>query len=376
MNSAAIIFSNLNNHTLSRLTADRTVAAIPFACRYRLIDFALSNMINANISRINVVANYNYRSLLDHIGSGKDWDLARRDGGISFISPYQTARSANVKMYSTHMEALRSIAPYIDDMKENYVVLADCDGVANIDIAAAIASHEESGAEITFVSKACDLSYTSKTPRLMFRTDEDGWVQDALLSASYSDACPELFLNVFIMSCERLRRIIAEANAHDYQSLTRDFIMRFAHEGRFRVFRHEGYYAGISSFTDYFRHSINLTHDEEAYASLLGRNDRRIFTKVHNSAPVVYAGEAKVKSSLIADDCVIEGTVENCILFRGVRVGRGSVVRNSILFGNTHVGSRCSLNCVVADKSVVISDDRTLSGHESLPFYIAKGRRI
>ena len=376
MNIAAIIFSNLNDHTLSRLTSDRTVAAIPFACRYRLVDFALSNMVNANISRINVVANYNYRSLLDHIGSGKDWDLARHEGGISCISPYQTAYSGNVKVYATHMEALRSIAPYIADMKEDYVVLSDCDGVANIDIATALAHHAESGAEITFITQPCTLSYTSKTPRLMFRTDAEGRVQEAMLSDAYSMDCPELCLNVFIMSCEHLRRIISEANARDLKSLTRDVILRRAMAGRYRTFRHEGYYAGISSFSDYFRHSINLTNHKDAYASLLGRSDRRIFTKVHNSAPVVYSEEAVVKNSLIADDCVIEGTVENSIIFRGVRIGRGSVVRNSILFGGTVVGSHCSLHCVVTDKSVIVSDSRILSGHESLPFYIAKNRRV
>ena len=128
MNAAGIIFSNLNNNTLSRLTADRTVAAIPFACRYRLIDFALSNMVNADISEINVVANYNFRSLLEHIGSGKDWDLARRSGGINFISPYQAAHTPNAKLYSSHLEALRSITDsYIETLKKEYVILSEAD---------------------------------------------------------------------------------------------------------------------------------------------------------------------------------------------------------------------------------------------------------
>ena len=107
--AAGIIFSSLNNNTLSRLTSDRTVAAIPFACRYRLIDFALSNMVNADISNIYVVANYKYRSLLEHLGSGKDWDLARREGGITFVSPFQASRNADQAMFSTHMEALKAM---------------------------------------------------------------------------------------------------------------------------------------------------------------------------------------------------------------------------------------------------------------------------
>ena len=120
ISAAGIIFSSLNNNTLSRLTSDRTVAAIPFACRYRLVDFCLSNLVNANISNIHIVANYNYRSLLEHIGSGKDWDLARRSGGINMISPYQTARAGNGKVFSTHMEALKNMREYINEFKEEW----------------------------------------------------------------------------------------------------------------------------------------------------------------------------------------------------------------------------------------------------------------
>ena len=208
MSSAASIFSNLNTNTLSRLTKDRTVAAIPFACRYRLIDFALSNMVNANISNINVVVNYNYRSLLDHIGSGKDWDLARRAGGINCISPYQMAHSGAAKVYSTHMEALRNMSAYIDDMKEDYVVLSDCHCVANIDMKAAITDHALNGALITFVTTECTKQYTSKNPVTMFKTDKEGVVRDVVISAKYQEEAPELFTGIMIMSCHYLRQLL------------------------------------------------------------------------------------------------------------------------------------------------------------------------
>ena len=133
--AAGIIFSSLNENNLSRLTSDRTVAAIPFACRYRLVDFCLSNLVNANISNINIVANYNYRSLIEHIGSGKDWDLARRAGGINIISPYQTAKSSSLKIFATHLEALKGIKDYIDEFKEEFVILMDSDRVVNINLA-------------------------------------------------------------------------------------------------------------------------------------------------------------------------------------------------------------------------------------------------
>ena len=134
-NAVGIIFSSLNNNTLSRLTRDRTLAAIPFACRYRLIDFSISNMVNAGISSINIVANYNYRSLLHHIGSGKDYDLARRSSTVNFISPFSSASQTPTKIFSTRMEALRSMKDYIYSFNEEYAVLYDADSVLNLDIA-------------------------------------------------------------------------------------------------------------------------------------------------------------------------------------------------------------------------------------------------
>ena len=191
LNAAGIIFSTLNENNLSRLTSDRAVAAIPFACRYRLVDFCISNLVNANVSNINIVANYNYRSLLEHIGSGKDWDLARREGGINIISPYQTAKSSSLKFFSTHLEALKNMKEYIDEFKEDFVVLMDSDNVLNIDVADLIRAHEKTNADLTLVTKKIDASYTSKHPRLMV-SSVMGRVTDLALSSSYNERNPEL----------------------------------------------------------------------------------------------------------------------------------------------------------------------------------------
>ena len=196
--AAGIIFSNLNNNTLSRLTADRTVAAIPFACRYRLVDFSLSNMVNANISNINIVVNYNYRSLVEHIGSGKDWDLARREKGITIISPYQTATSPSTHLFSTHMEALKNMREYINEFKEEYVVMSDCDHVVNIDLREVINAHESSGASITFVTQRVTPSFRSKSARMMI-SSLSGRITDIAMCSYYTDKNPELSLNMFVM---------------------------------------------------------------------------------------------------------------------------------------------------------------------------------
>ncbi len=374
ISAAGIIFSSLNNNTLSRLTADRTVAAIPFACRYRLIDFALSNMVNANISNIYIVANYKYRSLLEHLGSGKDWDLARREKGITFVSPFQTAHDSEGRMFSTHMEALKSMKEYIDEIKEDYVVLMDSDTVLTIDIADVIKTHEKTGAEVTIVTSDVKENYTAKNSRLM-ASSQNGRVTQLAMSSSYIKDCPQLSLGIYVMRSSHLRRIIDEAEAFNLKSFTL-LLLNTCKSSKYVTYNFSGFAASVSSFLDYYKYSMELAQNYEARESLLGQKEAPIFTRVHNSAPTKHSSSAKVENSIIADECVIEGTVINSVIFRDVKIERGAVVKNSILFHGAHVGKNANLNCIVADKNVYVTDGVTLSGNENLPFYVQKGRKI
>ncbi len=374
ISAAGIIFSNLNNNTLSRLTRERTVAAIPFACRYRLIDFCLSNLVNADISRIHIVANYNYRSMVEHIGSGKDWDLARRKDGVKVVSPFQTATSSSAKLFATHMEALKSMKQYINEFKEDYVVLMDSDFVLNIDMADVIKAHEKTDANITIVTKKAEADYTSKHPRL-FISSVGGNVTDMAMSTAATESHSELALNIFVMKTSYLRSLIDEADAYGLNSFTEMLRKKYKHSN-YRTYCYDGYAASVSSFLDYYKHSIELATSAEARNSLLNKKERPVFTRVHNSAPVVYTKTAKVENSLIADDCVIEGTVINSVISRGVHVAKGAVVKNSILFQHTSVEKNAELNCIVTDKRVTITEGVKLSGNDTMPFFVQKGRRV
>lgn len=374
ISAVGIIFSSLNNNTLSRLTSDRTVAAIPFSCRYRLVDFCLSNLVNANISNIHIVANYNYRSLLEHIGSGKDWDLARRSGGINMISPFQTARASSEKLFSTRMEALKNMHEYINEFKEEYVVLMDSDHVLNIDISHVIKTHEQTGASVTFVTHRIPTNYTSKTPRMML-SSVAGKITDISMNSSYNEKNPELSLNIFVMKTVYLRKIIEDAEAHSIDSLTKIFLSNYK-QSNYRTYKYDGYVASVSSFLDYYKCSIELAKSESARNSLLWKKEFPIFTRVHNSAPTVHKSTAIVENSMIADECVIEGTVINSVLFRGVTVEKGAVVRDSVLFHGTHIGKNAEINCIVTDKDVYVTDNVKLSGNENMPFYIQKNRKV
>ena len=371
--AAGIIFSSLNNNTLSRLTSDRTVAAIPFACRYRLIDFALSNMVNANISDIYVVANYKYRSLLEHIGSGKDWDLARRESGITFVSPFQSA-NAEGKMFSTHMEALKSMKEYIDEIKDEYVVLMDSDTALTIDISDVIRTHEQTGANVTIVTSDVATDYTAKAPRMMI-SSVAGKVTQIAMSSAYDDRHPELALGIYVMKTLYLRNLIDEAEAYNLNSLSL-FLLKNCKSSSYMTYKYHGFAASVSSFLDYYKYSMELASNEKARESLLWKKEAPIFTRVHNSAPTKHSSTAKVENSMIADECVIEGTVINSVIFRNVTIEKGAVVKNCVLFHGTHVCKNANLNCIVADKDVLVTDGVTLSGNENMPFYIQKGRKI
>lgn len=377
MSTAGIIFSNLNTTTRNRLTEERTVAAIPFACRYRLVDFALSNMVNAEVANVSIVTNYNYRSLCDHIGSGKDWDLARHGAGIRVVSPYQSARHHTaLRLYSSRLDALVDNAEAFSSIHEEHVVLCDSDVLCNVDLAAVVQRHDETGADITLVSVKSKESWEARAPRICLSAHSDGRIEDIVLSNKYDEEHSEMALNIFVMHSERLRTLLAEALAHGYTSLTRDILMRHGKTGGFYRYLHTGYYAFVTEFKDYYNRSMELLRDPMAREGLLGIKERPIYTNVHNTAPARYGEEAVVKGSMIADGCMVEGRVENSILFRGVKIGKGSVVRNSILLGGTAVGKNAVLDAVVADKEVVVSDGRRLAGCEELPYFIPKKKRL
>ena len=173
MTVQGIIFSNLHDKNIPELTLKRTMASVPYACRYRLIDFALSNMVNSGITSVSVITHYNYQSLMDHIGAGKDWDLARRSGGIKILPPYMTAYANNQNaLYNSRMEALNSVNYSLSRFTSDYVVLSDCDVICNVDLNDMINDHVKNNADITIAIKRVLLSTDSASRNVIVDADE------------------------------------------------------------------------------------------------------------------------------------------------------------------------------------------------------------
>ncbi len=378
MKAAGLIFSNIHDSAIPELTRIRTMASIPFGGRYRMIDFPLSAMVNAGITTVGIITHFNYQSLLDHIGNGKDWDLARRSGGIRILPPFITAYNSGAagKLYETRLEALMGVINFISHCKEDVLVLSDCDCICTLDLKDALAMHAQTNADVTIVTKRVPPTFVSNTEAGIHtvKTDIDGRVVELSgLQANREDNV-QISTNIFLCRRTFLLDFLQNAQARGwknfYTALSRSLL-------RCRIFayRFDGLYTVIDSMKSYYDCNMQLLNPD-VQAQLFDSQSHPVYTKVRNSAPTAYLSGAQVKNSVVADGCIIDGTVENCILFRGVRVGRGCVVRNSILMQDTYLGNRVRLDCVITDKSVVIRDGHQLSGDPSLPFFIGKGKMI
>lgn len=374
---AGLIFSNIHDSFVPELTAKRTMASVPFGCRYRLIDFPLSNMVNAGITKVGVITHNNYQSLIDHIGTGKDWDLARRSGGIKILPPFITAYDTHGtdRLYSTRLEALMGVTNFISRCTEDYMVLSDCDAIFNIDLDDVLRAHIENEADLTVVTTSLSLE-NREYPQELYKisSDEDGRVSD-IRRILKKDKTATVSTNLMVVGRLFLLNMINDAASRGYTDFYRDVIKSRVDRARIFSYDYRGKYIQITSLRSYYEASMDLL-DSDTRAALFNNPERPVHTKVRNSAPTRYAESASVKNSYVADGCVIEGTVENSVLFRGVRIGKGTVVKNCVLMQDTTIGSDVSINCIIADKNVKIRDGIDLLGHGTMPFFLAKGSEI
>ena len=376
MTAAGLIFSNIHDQSTPELTRVRTMASVPFGGRYRLIDFALSNMVNSGITKVGLITHYNYQSLLDHIGTGKDWDLARRSGGIRMLPPLISGYDPltnHQSTFPTRLAAMMSTLDFVRHCSEEIIVLCDGNVICNIDLQNLVKEHLAKNADITFVAQKMNITEGMlDRDDVLVECDENGRL------TSYARALPSdlgersVMINVMVMKTTFMRNMLENAAAHGASSFDIDVLRPNLNRWNLHVSYFEGWCAQINSMETYFRRSMQLL-DGNVRADLFQQEGFPILTKVRNSAPTKYVPGSKVTGSLIADGCVIEGTVENSILFRGVHVGRGTVIRNCILLQDTYTGNNVTLQGVITDKNVTIRDGRALAGHETMPFYIEKG---
>ncbi len=371
-NVLGLIFANMHELTVTDLTKNRAMASIPFGARYRLIDFPLSNMVNSGVSNVGVVTKSNYQSLLDHIGSGDEWDLSRKTGGLHFLPPYSN-NFTNGGLYRGRLEALAGVIGFITNAHADYVLLTDCDCVANVDYKKIVDYHEEKGADITVVYGRSTFTPEQTKTRTILKVNEQGDVCDVLIRPDMAGEF-DASMNIFVMSKEFLLKIINESMSRNLYSFEIDVLQHRLGEFKVSGYRFDGYYSQIDSIQAYYQANMDIMN-KEVRTELFNLTDP-IYTKVRDDAPAKYGLEASAKNSLIADGCVIEGTVENSVLFRGVKVGKGAVIKNCILMQDAEVGDKCELNYVIADKNVKVGNYRSLCGTVDYPVFVNKNSAV
>ena len=366
-----MIFANIHEEALEALTDMRTMGSVPFGSRYRLIDFPLSNMVESGITKIGVVTNANFNSLMDHVGTGKPWDLSRKSDGLFLLPPY-SLNSAT--MWGNRIDAIYGNMGFLDQSNQDYVLMSDCYNVMNLDFEKLFDAHEKSGAAVTIVG------VKGKKPRdinsvLVFNeVDENGKITDAALDP---DTDGEVFYscNIILIKKYLLQTLITTAHSKNEVSFQRSILMNCIKSEKAYAFDATDCFIGtIDSIQSYFDISMSLL-DKDTKNKLFAP-ERPIYTKERDDMPALYGPEAKVKNSLVADGCEIKGTVENSILFKGVKVEKGAVIKNSILMQDSVIGEDSKINYIIADKNVNIKSGVELSGAENYPVSLSKDTRI
>ena len=313
-NALGILFPNSYDSLVPDLVGERLMASIPFAGRYRMVDFMLSSMVNCGIDNVSLIVRKNYHSLMDHLGSGREWDLTRKNGGLNIVPPFA---DKSVKVYNGRVEALSNILDFLRSQKEQYVVMSDTNIAANFDFKAMINEHITSGADVT-------IAYSKEE---------------------------------------------IPASARQTISTNRGLYYTLKVHG----FLFEGYIARISDMKNYFDENMKLLDDANVDALF---SPSPIYTKIRDDNPTRYIQGAVAKNIMAADGCVIEGEVENCVLFRGVKIAKGAKVKNCVLMQDTVVGEGASVEYLITDKNVTISPGKEVKGTDTFPVYVAKNQTV
>ena len=364
---AGLIIANAEGK-LKKLTANRSTASVPFGARYRIVDFALSNLVNAGVTSVGIITNENYRSLMDHVSSGISWDLDRKNGGVFFIPPYY---KRGVKRFNDTVSALAGAMEYIERCGAEYIVLYDSNIIANIDLSAACKQHKKKNADITLIYHTGRLPEKS-TEKMIIDVAADGKVNNVSFAENESEAT--FGVGVSIINRNLLIKIIDEAVDEGITDFAHTVLASKINELNVYGFEHSEYAAVMDNTATYYEANKDLL-DADVRKQLFNKQ-RPILTKVRDGMPTRYGTHSCVKNSLIGDNCIIEGTVKNSIIFRDVKVAKGAVVENSILIQNTVVGENAVLENVITDKNATIGKGLVLKGTNEHLCFIEKDQEV
>jgi len=369
-----LIISGNEDQELRDLTLIRSIAAVPIAGRYRVIDFYLSNLVNSGIHNVGVITYRNYHSLMDHISGGVEWDLSRKRDGL-FILPPMSQHTTGNSSYSGTAEAINGVRNYISRCAQHTCILhTNCNTIYNTSYYEAYEQHLSSGADVTVMySDSRQKLQTSSRMEVMIKTDENGKVIDMFRGYTYKDS-NQISMDIFFINKGLLMRLVDDCIMKGCTDFIRDIIIPNLEVLNVRAFHYLGPAFKIDTLEGFFKTNMAFLDNDTRYQLLEGSGP--VYTKVKDEVPARYSKSSKVSNSLVTDGCVVEGSVENSLLFRGVQVAKGAVLKNCVIMQESQIQANAVLENVILDKKCTILRGRRLIGTESYPMVVTKGATI
>ena len=358
---------------LRELVEERTVGAIPIGGKYRAVDFPLSNMVNSDIRSVGVIVSRKYNSLMDHLGSGKAWDLSRKNEGLFILTPFSLRENPGV--YRGKVEALKSSLNFVRRVRQDYCVIAGAASIYNCNYSEMMRFHVESGSDITALYHNVDFDHVvdESYHEVFFDLSSDGRVRSLEVNPTTTFSSARS-LKSYIIRKETLIYLVEECFSKGEYKFSENLLRNNIDRLRIMGYEHKGYVGMLRSVQSYF--DINMKLLDQGIRGELLQTENRIYTKAKDSVPAKYTKTASVKRSLIANECVIEGTVENSVLFRDVHVGRGASVKNSIIMPGAEIADGAELEYVILDKNVSVRRTSRLIGNANFPVVVGKGGMV
>ena len=369
MNVMGIIFAN--DATMGELTSKRTMASLPFGGRYRQVDFHLSNLTCAGIRHIGIISRHSYQSLMNHVGSGEEWGLELGEGGLEFLTPFAMSTSAS---YRGKLENLYFAMDFLEyGPADELVVMADSAVLSNIDLNKVIAAHVASGKELTVVTKAGICNGTKQIDLALKLAD--GAIAD--MAVDYvAPADYVASMDLFVMSKAWLMHQVKEHVAHNMYHMDRDLVMGLwqNNPASVNVYEFDGIAMFNESVEEYFFNSLSLAKKEIRH-NLFGAN-HPVYTKVRDRVPTYYGENCELEDVIVADGCMIDGKVEDSVLFRQVTICEGAEVEDCIIMNDSVVGEGAKLKYVILDKDVTVRPGAKLYGTAKNPIIVKRGEVV
>ena len=365
-----LIYAGEQNFNLRELVYLRTVGALPVAGRYRAIDFVLSNMVNSGLRDVGVIAQRSYHSLMDHLGSGKEWDLSLKNGGLYILPPFSSYEAPGV--VQGMVDALKGAMSYIRHCKQPYVILTGSFTIYNMVYDDMLKYHKDTGADITMLYNEDDpQAYRGERFNdVRIHLNDQEQVVDIEINSPLSDS-HQCGMDTYIIRKDLLEYLVEETLSRAKHLFVSDLLMPNLPNLKIMGFRHKGYVGRLHSVASYYKINMDFLNLDVQKTMFYGPNP--IYTKIKDEVPAKYSATSSVRNSLLANGCIVEGEVENSVLFRGVYVGRGARIRNSIIMQNSEIYNNADLEYVILDKNVNIRQGRRLVGDEEFPVIIRKG---